>query len=248
MLGRGNALKLLMLAAAVGVFSEPAGGPVRYQRGDWVITGHQSLEASTFVLNGDLIIERGGGLTLRGVTLIIEGSDDQPRSIVARHGSSLTISDSTLRPAQGTPGFRFLAEGAALRIERTRVEGVAGGLVLRRTQGALLEGNTILHPDFGVLLTDSIETRIIDNTFTCLRPGEIGAAVALEASHRALIRGNRFFKQYSAVTLKRSWDNEIVHNQATLTLHTIGFSIYRGSGNNVIAYNDISAENRQDHI
>ena len=122
------------------------------------------------------------------------------------------------------------------------METYRGGLSLINVTGAILDGNTISHHDsFGVWLTDSLSNTITNNTITCTGPDGTTGAISLERSHNNTITHNRLYRQWNALPISQSWNNYIAYNELTLTDHTIGISIWHGSGNNIIAYNHLSA-------
>lgn len=74
--------------------TSPAGGsrhgnPLPLPCGDWVVATPQILSDVDITLRGNLIVERGGSLDLRGVTLRMEGAFDGERSIEIRNGGEL---------------------------------------------------------------------------------------------------------------------------------------------------------------
>lgn len=68
--------------------------------GDWIVTGTESYSDQTIVLNGNLIIESGGNLTFRGVTLKMKCHyDGEYRVTVNSGGSFYMLEDSIITSA-----------------------------------------------------------------------------------------------------------------------------------------------------
>ena len=53
---------------------------------DWVVTGTQVVENDTIALNGNLIVENGGDLTLRAVTITMNNSYNREYGIRVKSG------------------------------------------------------------------------------------------------------------------------------------------------------------------
>jgi len=230
---------------------------VQHRHGDWVVTGSESVENATIDLEGDLLIRPTGSLTLTNVTLLIEQKPQDVYQILAESGSSLVISRSAIAPARLGDHLAFVVQGARFALLQSRLEGLSdrsgrpysGGLLLNGVAGAILDGNTINHGEwFGVWLTDSLSTTITNNTITCTGPDGTSGAIYLENSHNNTITYNHLYRQWDALHLESSWNNYIAYNELTLTDHTIGISIWHASGNNVVAYNHISAYEGRDGV
>jgi parallel beta-helix repeat protein len=159
------------------------------------------------------------------------------------------ISNSTIAPLQTDRRFAFVVQGASFVLKNSRLEGMmnpsmetrGGGLSLINVTGAILDGNTISHHDsYGVWLTDSLSNTLTNNTITCTGPDGTTGAIFLEYSHNNTITHNRLYRQWDALDILQSWNNYIADNELTLTDHTLGISVWYGSGNNVITHNRIS--------
>jgi hypothetical protein len=224
--------------------------PYQYHHGDWVVTGYEAVENRAIILDGNLLIRPGGSLTLTNVTLMIEQGSKGLYQIYAEEGSNLVISNCTIAPAQTGGRFAFAVQNAHFVLENSRLAGMMnisqntylGGLTLTGVTGAVLDGNTIVHPDgIAIRMTDSLSNTITHNTIECTNPSSDSCgAMFLEYSHNNTITHNRLVRQWEAVDMHWSWNNYVAYNEATLTAHTIGFSLWNESGNNVIEYNHIS--------
>jgi len=224
---------------------------VMHRHGDWIIDGHESLDGCTVTLEGNLLIRPGSAFTMTDSVLLLGDSEHGLYRIAAEPGSSLVVSGSSIGPQDPGGHLAFVVEGAHFELRQSSLEGLSdlagqpyrGGLSLKRVAGAILDGNTITHDQwFGVWLSDCSETTITNNTFDNTGPGGQSGAIYLERSHGNTITHNRLWHEWDALHLFSSWDNTVAHNQLTLTDHTIGISLWYASGNNTIAYNDISAD------
>jgi len=225
---------------------------IQYRYGDWIVIDSETVENTTIVLDGNLIIEPSGSLTLTNVTLLVEQKPQDMYKLMAKPGSSLNISNSTIVSSQTDYRFLFIVNGANFVIKNSKLEGLGrpsefayspgGGLLIYNTDGAILEDNTINHHEsYGISITNSNNITLKNNTITCTGPDETSGAINLDNSHNNTITYNHLYRQWDAIHLQSSWNNYIAYNELTLTNHTIGISVWHGSGNNIIEYNNISA-------
>ena len=75
---------------SVSVFSDPPVG------GDWVVTGTESYYDEVFVLDGNLIVEDGGNLTFRKVTLKMNCAYDGQYNITVKPGGKFYVLDGSV--------------------------------------------------------------------------------------------------------------------------------------------------------
>jgi len=230
---------------------------IKYSNDDWIITGSETVENETIVLESNLIIESGGSLTLKNVTLLVEQKPQDIYKILAKPGSSLFIFNSTIAPSQKDYRFAFIITGAQFVLKQSKLEGLGkpygyspgGGLIIYDTNGTIIEDNTINHHEsYGISITDSSNISLKNNTIICTGPDETSGAINLDNSHNNTITYNHLYRQWDAIHLQSSWNNYIAYNELTLTNHTIGISVWYGSGNNVIEYNNISAHEGYDMV
>jgi parallel beta-helix repeat protein len=221
----------------------------QYHQGDWIVTDYEAVEDCIIILDGNLQVRSGGSLTLTNVTLMMEQGAHGLYQVFAEAGSSLVILNSSIEPVQISKHFAFVVQGAYFILENSSLVGMmhpsmetrGGGLSLINVTGAILDGNTISHHDsYGMWLTGSSNNTITNNTITCTGPDGTSGAIFLEYSHNNTITQNRLYRQWDALDIQQSWNNYIADNELTLTDHTIGISVWYGSGNNVITHNRIS--------
>lgn len=93
-------MNVLLIAFPISDFNVEAGTPddgvdgLQYIEGDWIVNGTESYTDEIIVLNGSLIINSGGSLTLKHVTLAMNCTvADNQYNIIVNGGGSLTITD-----------------------------------------------------------------------------------------------------------------------------------------------------------
>jgi len=81
---------------------------------DWVVTGTQVVENENILLNGNLIVENGGDLTLGGITLTMNNSYNGEYSILVKSGGAINIKDGTvITAASNSAHFAFEVEAGS---------------------------------------------------------------------------------------------------------------------------------------
>ena len=139
---------------------------------DWVVTGTQVVENDTIALNGNLIVENGGDLTLRAVTLTMNNSYNGEYGIRIKSGGAITIEEGTvITAASDSAHFSFAVESGAgflmkdselsrcgwgpdseeLGDKATILSGIRGLVV--DTSNAVIEENTLSNNHVGIILT-----------------------------------------------------------------------------------------------
>jgi len=218
--------------------------PVQYRNGDWIVTGTESVEDTTIILNGNLIVESGGSLSLTNVILRMGQSPSGTYEIVANPGSSLIISKSTIEPLQEGYQFGISVWDANFSLTDSTLNGPGippsiYALWISDTNGATLEGNTINYAN-SITLDRSNNTIIRDNTITSIGPDFPTTAIWLMDSHNNTITNNRLYRHSVSIWVENSWDNYIAYNEVTMSRNVNGICVISSSGNNVVAYNQIS--------
>jgi parallel beta-helix repeat protein len=84
---------LSLTAFSFGVIFVRGGPP---SSGDWIITGTESYSDQTIVLDGNLIVENGGNLTFRKVTLKMNCTYDAQYRIEVRSGGKFYVLDGSV--------------------------------------------------------------------------------------------------------------------------------------------------------
>lgn len=216
---------------------------------DLVISDTLIVTDSTITLNGNLIIESGGSLTLDNVNVFIHQHSrpyDEPYHIYANPGSKLIIYNSEIKAAQADETYIFVVDSAFFELNGSLIENIdKEGLQLNHVEGAIIQDNvfnlfSVESHWRGIKLDNSTFVTIQNNTITRNGNGTT-AAIDLYKSHYNTIIHNRLYKHHVVVGLSYSWDNYVAHNEATLTQAAAGISIHAASGNNTIENNNLSA-------
>jgi len=155
-------LQVLLSAMEISiVVSQPAAG-------DWVVTGEEVVEDREIVLNGDLIAENGGNLTLRNVRLVMNCGYDGEFNIEVREGS-MYIYDSYVTAADMKHRFQFDVGGDSVFVMRNSELHGCGwkedqGLCIKDENArAIIEGNTISDGRCGIVLNPASNVVIANN-------------------------------------------------------------------------------------
>lgn len=174
---RINTLLVFLLFAVTRVttiFSQPS-------QGDWIVTGIESVENKSVVLNGNLIVKAGGSLTLRNATLTVSSQFSGQYGISVEPGGSMFIYNSKITPSDLKNRFTFTATGKSFVMKDSELHGAGWckdvptciGFLEARSKGvykpaesgllvesddALINDNLILENAVGVILTGSRAT------------------------------------------------------------------------------------------
>jgi parallel beta-helix repeat protein len=88
------------------IFSASSGPP---SSGDWVVTGTENYIDEVIVLNGNLVVEDGGSLTFRNVTLQSNCTSDNHYSITIQTGGEFYVLEgSIITSADSANGYSFI--------------------------------------------------------------------------------------------------------------------------------------------
>ncbi len=141
---------------------------------DWVITDTQIVENDAIILNGSLIVDNDGDLTLRGVALTVNNSYDGEFNIRIKSGGTITLEEgTTVTASSNSARFGFSVEpGAGILIkdsvisrcgwgpdsedlgDNTTILSGIRGLVID-TINAVIQGSTFFDNHVGIILTGS---------------------------------------------------------------------------------------------
>jgi parallel beta-helix repeat protein len=211
--------------------------------GDWIIDEDFTIEDQTIILNGNLIVQSTGNLTLRNITLKMNCSFPGEHGILAEGGGSLSIYSSSITSISSNNTYSFRIGGTKFLLKDTSISGVMEGILIYNSNEPIIEGNTIIHKDSSGLGLHNCEGAVIKGNlieFTG-QGGELGGIGLLE-SHNSEVSENTLKKQIHAIDLTSSWNNIIANNEVTVKSHSTGIVVRIGSGNNVISNNTISKD------
>jgi len=200
--------------------------------GDWIITGDEEVQNQSIVLDGNLIVKKGGRLTMREVDLEIDSQGDKPYGISVEPEGSLSIHNSRIF-SNSEYGFTFVAgssfkdhkpESAGLMIKKCQLRGV-NGLELNAIDNAQIEDNTFMVN----VPNDHIHCLFLNATRNCtIRNNKIEAyppvstgsrapliGIASSRSHYNTITGNHISDTRGGFNLSYSWNNHLKDNTWT---------------------------------
>jgi parallel beta-helix repeat protein len=92
--------------------------------GDWIVTGTESYYDEVFVLNGNLIVEDGGNLTFRKVTLKVNCTYNGEYNITIKHGGKFYVSEGSVITSSNSDKRigEFIVEGT-FRMNNSKLHG-----------------------------------------------------------------------------------------------------------------------------
>ena len=227
--------------------------------GDWIIDEDFTIEDQTIILNGNLIVQSTGNLTLRNITLKMNCSFPGEYGILGEGGGSLSIYSSAITSNSNNNTYSFRIGGTKFVLKDTSISGVGApidnalgqqgngtyippmeGILIFASNEPIIEGNTIIHKDSkGLNLNDCEGAVIKGNVIEFTGQGGEISGISLTNSHNSEVSKNILKKQIHAIDLNASWNNVIANNEVTVKSHSTGIVVRIGSGNNVITNNTI---------
>jgi len=147
------------------------GGPLCwFDETDWLVGNTSVCTNATFTLNGNLTINASGNLTLKNVTLNINGSFNGSNKINVESGGAFYILDNDLGESsiiQSLTDFRYLfgvIRDATFRVINSSIHGAGYNSATLNDRGIFISGNdtiirgsTISFNHYGILLmNDSV--------------------------------------------------------------------------------------------
>jgi parallel beta-helix repeat protein len=122
--------------------------------GDWVVTGTESYYDQVFVLNGNLIVEAGGNLTFRKVTLKMNCAYDGQYNITVKGGKFYVLEGSIITSVDPDKEYSFeVGYGSTFRMKNSELhecgwnssEGGKTGLFFIESVDTVVENSLISH-------------------------------------------------------------------------------------------------------
>ncbi len=224
--------------------------------GDWIVTGLETIDHQIITLNGNLIVQNGGSLTLSSVTLTMNNSYNGEYGILIKSGGALTIEKGTINTA--TPDsarFSFAVEsGSQFLMKDSEVHGcgwgpdsedlwdkvpILGGMrgLVIDTSDAVIENTTLSGNHIGIILTGTGIT--LDNNH--IHSNNVHG-IYIRGGSRCQITNNAI--QHSSISspfrMVEGEDNTIKGNIITLSTIHRGVIETMFSHGNVIEENDLS--------
>lgn len=165
-------------------------------QGDWVVTSKTMVQNESIVLNGNLTVESGGNLTLRGVTLSLNVQRDGEYGIFVEAGGSLYIYDSTIASANQQLRFAFFVNGTRFVMEESSLQD-AGWCVIQDIVAPITncgQGDSFNGDQGLIIYTDNalIQNDTISNS---------GSGITFAGTNDIADDNDIFSNQYSAITI-----------------------------------------------
>ncbi len=189
--------------------------------GNWIITKAVTFSNCNITLNGNLVINAGGDLTLRNVTLIINASYEGVFHIEINNGGILTIMANSLITGNNGLGnawclTAFPGSTILLKESTFRHAGVSWGSY-GNSSGLWIHTNntqvincTFQENYYGVFLYQTNYCRILDNTFN-----KSGVGIYLKQSEHTEVRRNIIANCGNGIELDWSRNDTISDNIIT---------------------------------
>ncbi|MBN1539437.1 MAG: right-handed parallel beta-helix repeat-containing protein, partial [Candidatus Thermoplasmatota archaeon] len=219
----------------------PGGGGMYETPGDWVIENGDDVvwEHAMVLLNGDLIVENGGRLSLDNVQLFFNCTVNGEYGLTVMSGGYLSVVDSVIGCMDPARNYRMVLSGSVL-FETVSVSGVYGdpddpweyGIELRSSNIQIL--NSTFYRCMGdVLNVESSSPLIKGNHFY----ENMGAAIYTNGTSSPLISGNQVYRQrfgiisgyYSSPAIEHNSIHDIDNNGIILN----GFMYPKVSNNTI---------------
>jgi parallel beta-helix repeat protein len=159
----------LLIMVPPGRISVSAAGPIPSTiNGDWVVNGNEEYDGGSCVLTGNLIVNSGGILTLRNLTLAINNGNDGEFYVLVNDGGELNIYNSTVKSQTGFKSMYMNSLGNLTVVDSTLRDfgpwfnsGV--GVVMGN---ATIEGTTFTNNYHGLLIAWAVNLELGNCTFT----------------------------------------------------------------------------------
>ncbi|MCK4451513.1 MAG: right-handed parallel beta-helix repeat-containing protein [Anaerolineae bacterium] len=216
------------------------------------MTSSESVENQAVTLDGNLIVQSGGSLTLTNVTLTMTCQHNGEHRIEVEPGGSLFITNSVITAANEN-SFDFAVHGSAFEIHSSGLHGAGWGPeqelsntgaitsgqrgLFVGTDNAVLDGNTLSGNHVGVILGGSGITlssnTIISNTVHGVYMQDARDSWIVDNSIRHGGQASSPFR------MSGSHNNSIISNTIESSIHR-GIIEVLGSHNNTLERNTIS--------
>jgi len=208
--------------------------------GDWIITGIESYSDQTIVLNGNLIVENGGNLTFRRVTLKLNCTYGGQYGITVG-GKFYVLEGSIITSVDSAKGYLFSVGGSTFRMSHSELHycgwgsswGTSGIHIM--SDDAVVEYSLISHNIEGISVASS--GVVVRNNNITANEGS-GIVVGREGINPIIYNNYISWNKESGISVGGGAIPAIYNN--TITSNQDGISSYSYS-NPVILNNTISA-------
>ena len=124
--------------------------------GDWIVTGTESYSNQTIVLDGNLIVESGGNLTFKGVTLKMKCHYDGEYRITVNPGGSFYVLENSIITSASLNKYSFFVwQDSTFRMNDSELHycGWEGGAGLNiHSDDAVIENSLMSHNFYNVFV------------------------------------------------------------------------------------------------
>jgi hypothetical protein len=165
-----RALAAAAVAVLLPLFALPLAAPpaAALNPGDWFVTGIQSVEDQTKVMNGSILVMAGAVLTVRNATIEFTLPIEGLYNITVHAGGTLIMEQCTVRSAVEGLHYNFLVSGRlevrGCDISGLRGDSTLGGLEINSNQYTI-ENSTFHHNEYFGLVIRSGSGTVGNTTF-----------------------------------------------------------------------------------
>ena len=216
--------------------------------GDWIVSGTESYYGEVFVLNGNLIVEYGGNLTFRKVTLKMNCTYDGQYNVTVKHGGSFYVLDgSVITSVDPDSEYLFLVDGGStFRMNNTELHECGwfapaqapNGLNIN-SEDAIIENSLLSHNAQGVNIWSNKKGVIVRNNSIKMNE-HVGIGLWGSSAGNATIANNNISLNPAGGIHAETSNPTIVNN--TIVSNGEGISCWKWANptirDNVIAFND----------
>lgn len=263
---------LAVLALLITVFAIPvsASGNGTYpppNSGDWIVGNETHVWNEAIVLNGNLIINSTGNLTLNNITLKMNCTTDGEYHIEVQSGGALYINNSIITAVN--PYCFWVRDGAVFEMKNSEMHECGYSLIRDNMKAGLwidadntvIENNTIsnnfigiyllsannviknntLQPNtaYGIFLSSSNGNKITNNTIST----NILNGISLESSSDNIIRDNMIERNTKNGIYLSTSNNNIIISNTFISNNEVGIELWQACNDNLIADNNASNNN-----
>ena len=205
--------------------------------GQWIIDSDTYAENEEIVLNGDLIIENGGNLTLRNVTLLMNCTSDGELRIEVNSGGNLVIEMSS-RISSVDPIYSWYLKansGSNIRIQDSTItdagregggEREIRGLWINTTNSMII--NCTIQDNYcGILLYGAEDAFVANNTIL----NSTTNGILQESTDNSTITGNNIHNSGGqGISIDFSPGNSTIEHNTVINSTQRGIYIFQSSG------------------
>lgn len=119
----GANLVFALLGIALIALPMAAAQPSDTARGEWLVSGQESLLNGMYSFKGNITVISGGDLSISNSTLIFLSNNFTHAGFIIEEGGRISIVDSKITTANRSGGFIFFCHGL-IEVQRSRIENI----------------------------------------------------------------------------------------------------------------------------